>query len=229
MNWHAGQNETSLMPIRIEAIVDTICPWCYIGKKRLEKALSREQLDNLIINWRPFLLNPDMPNGGIDRKLYLSAKFGGAESATRVYKAIETAGAAVGIDFKFDDIKITPDSTDSHRLIFKVCSERPAVGNALVEDLFVAYFLEGQNIGDLDILTEIAVTHGEDRTEILDYLAGDMDRDFVGQENRVAHQMGVTGVPCFVFNGRHALSGAQEPEILQRMVRLARQEETPAL
>tara|TARA_E500000318_G_scaffold34690_1_gene33947 strand:- start:108 stop:797 length:690 start_codon:yes stop_codon:yes gene_type:complete len=228
MNWHAGQNETSLMPIRIEAIVDTICPWCYIGKKRLEKALSREQLDNLIINWRPFLLNPDMPNGGIDRKLYLSAKFGGAESATRVYKAIETAGAAVGIDFKFDDIKITPDSTDSHRLIFKVCSERPAVGNALVEDLFVAYFLEGQNIGDLDILAEIAVTHGEDRNEILDYLAGDMDRDFVGQENRVAHQMGVTGVPCFVFNGRHALSGAQEPEILQRMVRLARQEETPA-
>tara|TARA_R110002049_G_scaffold30316_7_gene103346 strand:+ start:5055 stop:5744 length:690 start_codon:yes stop_codon:yes gene_type:complete len=229
MNWHAGQNETSLMPIRIEAIVDTICPWCYIGKKRLEKALSREQLDNLIINWRPFLLNPDMPNGGIDRKLYLSAKFGGAESATRVYKAIETAGAAVGIDFKFDDIKITPDSRDSHRLIFKVCSERPAVGNALVEDLFVAYFLEGQNIGDLDILAEIAVTHGEDRNEILDYLAGDMDRDFVGQENRVAHQMGVTGVPCFVFNGRHALSGAQEPEILQRMVRLARQEETPAL
>ena len=229
MNWHAGQNETSLMPIRIEAIVDTICPWCYIGKKRLEKALSREQLDNLIINWRPFLLNPDMPNGGIDRKLYLSAKFGGAESATRVYKAIETAGAAVGIDFKFDDIKITPDSTDSHRLIFKVCSERPAVGNALVEDLFVAYFLEGQNIGDLDILAEIAETHGEDRNEILDYLAGDMDRDFVGQENRVAHQMGVTGVPCFVFNGRHALSGAQEPEILQRMVRLARQEETPAL
>ncbi|PKR59423.1 DsbA family oxidoreductase [Thalassospira lohafexi] len=228
MNWHAGQNETSLMPIRIEAIVDTICPWCYIGKKRLEKALSREQLDNLIINWRPFLLNPDMPNGGIDRKLYLSAKFGGTESATRVYKAIETAGAAVGIDFKFDDIKITPDSTDSHRLIFKVCSERPAVGNALVEDLFVAYFLEGQNIGDLDILAEIAVTHGEDRNEILDYLAGDMDRDFVGQENRVAHQMGVTGVPCFVFNGRHALSGAQEPEILQRMVRLARQEETPA-
>jgi|TARA_R110000782_G_scaffold71156_1_gene142772 predicted DsbA family dithiol-disulfide isomerase len=229
MNWHAGQNETSLMPIRIEAIVDTICPWCYIGKKRLEKALSREQLDNLIINWRPFLLNPDMPNGGIDRKLYLSAKFGGADSATRVYKAIETAGAAVGIDFKFDDIKITPDSTDSHRLIFKVCSERPAVGNALVEDLFVAYFLEGQNIGDPDILAEIAVTHGEDRSEILDYLAGDMDRDFVGQENRVAHQMGVTGVPCFVFNGRHALSGAQEPEILQRMVRLARQEETPAL
>jgi len=228
MNWHAGQNETSLMPIRVEAIVDTICPWCYIGKKRLEKALSREQLDNLIINWRPFLLNPDMPNGGIDRKLYLSAKFGGTESATRVYKAIETAGAAVGIEFKFDDIKITPDSTDSHRLIFKVCSERPAVGNALVEDLFVAYFLEGQNIGDLDILAEIAVTHGEDRNEILDYLAGDMDRDFVGQENRVAHQMGVTGVPCFVFNGRHALSGAQEPEILQRMVRLARQEETPA-
>ncbi|NIZ02284.1 DsbA family oxidoreductase [Thalassospira lucentensis] len=228
MNWHAGQNETSLMPIRVEAIIDTICPWCYIGKKRLEKALSREQLDNLIISWRPFLLNPDMPNGGIDRKLYLSAKFGGAESAARVYKAIEAAGAAVGIDFQFDAIKTTPDSTDSHRLIFKVCSERPAVGNALVEDLFVAYFLEGQNIGDHDILAEIAVTHGEDRSEILDYLAGDMDRDFVGQENRVAHQMGVTGVPCFVFNGRHALSGAQEPDILQRMVRLARQEEAPS-
>lgn len=227
MNWQVGQSEPSMSPIRIEAIVDTICPWCYIGKKRLEKALSREKLDNLIINWRPFLLNPDMPSGGIDRKLYLSAKFGGSESAARVYKAIEDAGAAVGINFKFDQIKVTPDSTDSHRLIFKVCAERPAVGNALVEDLFVAYFLEGQDIGDHELLADIAVRHGEDRSEILEYLSGDMDREFVGQENRVAHQMGVTGVPCFLFNSRHALSGAQEPDILQRMIRLARQEEIP--
>jgi len=102
MNWQFGQSEPSNAPIRIEAIVDTICPWCYIGKKRLEKALAREKLDNLIIHWRPFLLNPDMPSGGIDRKLYLSAKFGGAESAERVYRAIEDAGAAVGIPFKFD-------------------------------------------------------------------------------------------------------------------------------
>lgn len=207
--------------------MDTICPWCYIGKKRLEIALSREKLDTMIIKWSPFLLNPDMPAGGIDRHLYLSAKFGGAESATRVYKAIEAAGAAVGIDFQFDRIRVTPDSTDSHRLIYKVCSERPAVGNDLVEDLFVAYFLQGLDIGDHDILAEIAVSHGEDRSEILDYLACDLDRGFVGQENRMAHQMGVTGVPCFLFNGRHALSGAQEPAILQRMIRMARQETTP--
>ena len=227
MNWHFGQSEPSNSPIRIEAIVDTICPWCYIGKKRLEKALSREKLDNMIIHWRPFLLNPDMPSGGIDRKLYLSAKFGGSESAERVYKAIEDAGSAVGIDFRFDMIKVTPDSTDSHRLIFKVCAERPAVGNALVEDLFAAYFLEGQDISNHELLADIAVGHGEDRNEILEYLASDMDRDFVGQENRVAHQMGVTGVPCFLFNSRHALSGAQESDILQRMIRLARQEEIP--
>lgn len=227
MNWQFGQNESSTVPIRIEAIVDTICPWCYIGKKRLEKALSREKLDNMIVHWRPFLLNPDMPSGGIDRKLYLSAKFGGADSAARVYKAIEDAGAAVGIPFRFDEIKVTPDSTDSHRLIYKVSTERPAVGNDLVEDIFVAYFLEGLDIGDLDLLADIAVRHGEDRNEIMEYLASDMDREFVGQENRVAHQMGVTGVPCFLFNNRHALSGAQEPDILQRMIRLARQEETP--
>jgi predicted DsbA family dithiol-disulfide isomerase len=228
MNWQVGQSEPSMSPIRIEAIVDTICPWCYIGKKRLEKALAREKLDNLIIHWRPFLLNPDMPSGGIDRKLYLSAKFGGSESASRVYKAIEDAGAAVGIDFKFDQIKVTPDSTDSHRLIYKVCAERPAVGNDLVEDLFVAYFLEGKDIGDLDLLIDIAVRHGEDHSEIHEYLTGDMDREYVGQENRVAHQMGVTGVPCFLFNSRHALSGAQEPDILQRMIRLERQEQVPA-
>ena len=101
------------------------------------------------------------------------------------------------------------------------------MGNDLVEDLFVAYFLEGQDIGDHELLADIAVRHGEDRNEILEYLAGDMDREFVGQENRVAHQMGVTGVPCFLFNSRHALSGAQEPDILQRMIRLARQEEIP--
>jgi len=227
MNWQVGQSEASNSPIRIEAIVDTICPWCYIGKKRLEKALSREKLDNLIIHWRPFLLNPAMPSGGIDRKLYLSAKFGGSESAERVYKAIEDAGAAVSIPFRFDLINVTPDSTDSHRLIYKVCAERPAVGNDLVEDLFVAYFLEGQDIGNHELLADIAVRHGEDRNEILEYLAGDMDREFVSQENRVAHQMGVTGVPCFLFNSRHALSGAQEPDILQRMIRLARQEEIP--
>jgi predicted DsbA family dithiol-disulfide isomerase len=227
MNWQFGQSEPSHSPIRIEAIIDTICPWCYIGKRRLETALAREKLDNLIIHWRPFLLNPDMPSDGIDRKLYLSAKFGGTESAERVYKAIEDAGAAVGIPFKFDQIKVTPDSTDSHRLIFKVCTERPAVGNNLVEDLFVAYFLDGQDIGDQELLADIAVRHGEDRNEILEYLSSDMDREFVGQENRVAHQMGVTGVPCFLFNSRHALSGAQEPDILQRMIRLARQEQNP--
>ena len=227
MNWQPAHNETPMMPVRIEAIIDTVCPWCYIGKKRLEKALVRKKLVHMPITWRPFLLNPDMPTGGIDRKLYLSAKFGGTESAARVYKAIEAAGAAVGIDFNFNAIRLTPDSTDSHRLIYKVCAERPAVGNDLVEDLFTAYFLHGRDIGDIDVLVEIAVTHGEDRNEILDYLGGDMDREFVSQENRVAHQMGVTGVPCFLFNGRHALSGAQEPDILQRMIRLARQEETP--
>jgi predicted DsbA family dithiol-disulfide isomerase len=135
MNWQPGHSKAPMAPIRIEAIIDTVCPWCYIGKKRLEKALVREKLDHMPITWRPFLLNPDMPTGGIDRKLYLSAKFGGTESATRVYKAIEAAGAAVGIDFNFDAIRLTPDSTDSHRLIYKVCAERSAVGNDLVEDL----------------------------------------------------------------------------------------------
>jgi predicted DsbA family dithiol-disulfide isomerase len=211
--------------LRIEAIVDTICPWCYIGKRRLEEALTREGLSDFPINWRPFLLNPDMPPGGIDRHLYLSAKFGGTESASRVYRSIAAAGAVVGINFNFDAIAVTPDSTDSHRLVFKMCAEDPDIGNDLVEDLFAAYFLNGQDIGDHNILADIAVTHGGDRSEILDYLDSDLDREFVTHENRIAHQIGVTGVPCYLFNGRHALSGAQEPDILQRMIQLGRQED----
>ncbi|MFH1803553.1 MAG: DsbA family oxidoreductase [Pseudomonadota bacterium] len=211
--------------LKVEAIVDTICPWCYIGKKRLEEALKREGLEGFPVVWRPFLLNPDMPAGGMDRHLYLSTKFGGSESASRVYNAIAAAGAGIGISFNFNSIRLTPDSTDSHRMIYKICAERPETGNDLIEDLFAAYFLNGQDIGDHDLLAEIAVRHGADRAEILDYLDSDMDREFVMRENRTAHQLGVSGVPCFLFNGRHALSGAQEPDILQRMIRLARQED----
>jgi predicted DsbA family dithiol-disulfide isomerase len=215
-----------LSALRVEAIVDTVCPWCYIGKKRLEKALETEGLSGFAIEWRPFLLNPDMPQGGVDRKWYLSTKFGGIESAKRVYKSIALAGANVDIDFNFDAIAITPDSTLSHRLIYKMCAERPDIGNALVEDIFAAYFLRGRDIGHPDVLVDIAMRHGADRSEIIDYLHSDMDYDFVVQESRLAHQLGVSGVPCFLFNGRHALSGAQEPGILQRMIRLARQEDT---
>lgn len=215
-----------LSAMRIEAIVDTVCPWCYIGKKRLEKALKKENLSGFAIQWRPFLLNPDIPEGGVDRQWYLSTKFGGMESANRVYKSIAAAGASVGIDFDFDAIRVTPDSTQSHRLIYKMCAENPAIGSDLIEDIFTAYFLHGQDIGDRNILVEIAVSHGADRSEIIDYLHGDMDQEFIIQESRLAHQLGVSGVPCFLFNGRHALSGAQEPAILQRMIRLARQEDS---
>jgi predicted DsbA family dithiol-disulfide isomerase len=207
----------------LDVFSDTICPWCYVGKRRLERALQARPQRDLKIRWRAFQLNPGMPADGMDRKAYIDAKFGGAERARAIYDTVRAAGVSEGIAFDFDRIRRTPSTLQSHRLIrFAGGQDRQ---NETMEALFRAYFTDGRNIGDRAVLAEVAADAGLDRDEAADYLAGDADAEAVLGEDALARRAGINGVPCFIFNGRFALSGAQEPEAFFQLFDLAREEE----
>jgi predicted DsbA family dithiol-disulfide isomerase len=209
--------------MNLDVFSDTICPWCYIGKRRLERALQERPQRDLKIRWRAFQLNPGMPAEGMDRKAYIDAKFGGAERARTIYDTVRAAGASEGIAFAFDRITRTPSTLQSHRLIrFAGGQDRQ---NETLEALFRAYFLDGRDIGDRAELAEVAADAGLDRDEAADYLAGDEDAEAVLAEDAMARRAGINGVPCFIFNGRFALSGAQEPEAFFQLFDLTREDE----
>jgi len=195
--------------MKVDIISDTVCPWCFIGKRRFEKALSARPEIKPTITWHPFQLNPEMPVDGVDRKTYLESKFGGPEGAERVYDAIREAGAAEDIAFNFDAISVTPNSIDSHRVIHWADGEGKQ--DAVVEALFRGYFLEGSNIGDPSILAETADSCGMDGALIGERLAGDNDREAIVATAQRASAMGVSGVPCFVVDSKYVISGAQDP------------------
>ncbi len=196
--------------MRIDIFSDVICPWCFIGKKRLEKALELRPLPDLQIHWRAFQLNPGMPAEGMDRQAYLAAKFGGPESAQRIYDTVGAAGRRSGVAFAFDKITRTPNTVAAHRLVR--FAERFGRQDAMVEALFQAYFLQGRNLSDLDALAEIAAVAGLDGAAVRGYLDSDEDTETVLAEDAYARKLGIGGVPCFIVDGRYALSGAQEPE-----------------
>ena len=182
----------------------------------MEQALALRPHVDIDLVWRPFLLNREIPADGIDRTAYLIRKFGSEARVRRIYGAIAQAGESVDIDFAFDRIDRTPNSVDSHRLI------RYALLNGanprIIETLFFEYFIEGLDIGRQDVLQEIGARDGLDGAAIGAYLNSEEDIDFVYNENTRAHRMGVNGVPAFVFNEKMVISGAQEPQILARMI-----------
>ena len=192
--------------ITIDVFSDPICPWCYIGKKRLDQALAARPDLPIAVRWRAFQLNPDMPRDGMDRQSYLSAKF--------------------GIDFQFDKIPRTPSTLNAHRLIRY--AQRPGVEKAdgLMPALFQAYFIDGKDIGDVAVLLDIAQAVGLDRPAVQEYLNSREDEDEVQAEDVFARRLGIGGVPCFIIDGKYALSGAQEPEAFLPLLDMAVQEQT---
>jgi predicted DsbA family dithiol-disulfide isomerase len=202
--------------MEIQVIYDTICPWCFIGKRRLENALVLRPDITPTFRWRPFLLNREMPPEGIDRTAYLIRKFGSEARVRRIYGTIAETGQSVDIDFAFDRIHRTPNSVDSHRLV--MFAERHGLADAIVERLFVEFFLGGRDIGTRDILCEIAGDAGLDIALVDAFLSSEEDIESVYDENTRAHRMGVNGVPAFVFNDRMVIAGAQEPQVLARML-----------
>jgi predicted DsbA family dithiol-disulfide isomerase len=213
--------------MHIDIISDTVCPWCFIGKRRLEKAMSQRPDMNFEVLWRPFQLNPDMPREGMDRRQYVETKFGGRERAKQIYEHIEDAGRSEGIAFAYDKIARTPNTLDSHRLIKWAATA--GVQDAAVEALFRRYFLEGGDIGDAALLTEVAREIGMDAELVAELLAGDSDLEQTKAEDVMARQMGVTGVPCFIIGRKYAVSGAQDPAVLvQAFDLVAKEGEGPA-
>ena len=182
----------------------------------MEQALILRPHVNVKLVWRPFLLHRELPANGTDRSAYLIHKFGSEARVRRIYGAIAQAGESVDIDFAFDRIDRTPNSVDSHRLI------RYAIRNnadpCIVEKLFFEYFIEGLDIGRQDVLQEIGARAGLNGDAVGVYLSSEEDIDYVYDENTRAHRMGVNGVPAFIFNEKMVISGAQEPQILARMI-----------
>ena len=205
--------------MRVDIVSDTICPWCYIGKRRFERALSTHRTAGAAVEWRPFQLNPDMPAGGMDRQSYMVAKFGSEERVAEIFGAIERAGEAEGIRFAFDRVARTPNTVDSHRLI--AFAGLHDVQNAAVNALFRRYFERGEDIGDSEVLTAAGADAGLDEAELRRFLADGEGTEQVRRESAAASQRGISGVPCFIFENRYAVSGAQTPEVFERVFDLA--------
>ena len=202
--------------IKLDIISDPICPWCYIGKSGLDRALAKNPDHPFRIEWHPFQLNPDMPEGGVDRRDYLETKFGGKENAVRVYGQIADAAKAAGLPIHFEGIKKTPNTINAHRLIHWAGLEGRQT--AVVSKLFQAYFVDGQDIGDTGVLTEIGVAAEMDRDMLTRLLASDSDTDDIRARDAHARERGVTGVPCFIVGNQHALPGAQPPELWEKVL-----------
>jgi predicted DsbA family dithiol-disulfide isomerase len=206
--------------ITIDLVSDVVCPWCYLGKARLELAIADVQDEvSIDINWRPYQLNPDYPPEGVDQQVELAKKLGGKENMDRGHAQLTAMGKEVGINFDFDAIKIGPNTLNAHRLIHWAGVESRDMQNAVVSALFKANFEQGRNVGDNAVLIEIAKEAGLDGALIERLLATDSDKDMITSEIDAAKQMGVNGVPFFIIDQQYAVSGAQLREVLANAFR----------
>jgi predicted DsbA family dithiol-disulfide isomerase len=203
--------------MQIDVISDTVCPWCFIGKRRLMHAMALRSHIAFDVKWRPYRLDPTVPKTGMDRQAYMRAKFGDDPmKIVEMYKLIAQEGAKDGIEFDFAAIVRRPNTLDSHRLIR--WAEIAGVQDDVVERLFIAYFENGEDIGDIRVLADIADTCGMDGVEVAQMLESDTDIALVEREDQIAHEMGVTGVPAMIFGGKLAVSGAREAEMLAAVI-----------
>jgi predicted DsbA family dithiol-disulfide isomerase len=204
--------------MQIDIYSDIVCPWCYVGKRRLERALTSVG-GAVHVTWRPFQLNPTMPLEGMDRTTYLKSKFGSLEVFGRMKEQLLAAGAEEGIPFAFEKIQRTPNTFSAHRLVWYAAEHGQQ--DEVVEALFRSYFVEGKNIGDVKTLAHAAAEAGLDRTEIEHFLASEKGVVEVKTEEAMGRRLGIRGVPYFVFNGRISLSGAQPPDIIVSAIQQA--------
>jgi predicted DsbA family dithiol-disulfide isomerase len=202
--------------MQIDIVSDTVCPWCFIGKRRLERALALRPDMEFDIRWRAYRLDPTIPPEGVDRKQYMQAKFGNNPNRQAMQDALKQAGDGEGIAFAFDKIARSPNTIDSHRLIRWAASA--GVQNEVVERLFEAYFEEGRDIGNADVLVEIASDAGMDSATVADLLEQGADREIIENEDAMAHRLGITGVPTFIFQNKYLVSGAVDPEALLEII-----------
>jgi predicted DsbA family dithiol-disulfide isomerase len=204
---------------RIDIVSDAICPWCYIGKRQMERALATlagESL-NFSIHWNPFQLNPDMAKEGVDRASYRAWKFGSAEKSVAIDARIVEAAAQVGLAFRPERIKRTPNTIDAHRLIW--FAGQNGVQDATVEAVFRAYFIDAEDIGQHSVLVDCAVASGLDRDQVAAFLAGDLADKEMRAADQASREAGVSGVPSFFLDGYGLFSGAMPAESMANAFR----------
>ncbi|WP_300019041.1 DsbA family oxidoreductase [uncultured Roseobacter sp.] len=203
-------------PIKLDIMSDPICPWCYIGKTHLDKALADHPDHPFKIEWHPFQLNPDMPREGMDRRAYLEGKFGGKDGAVRAYVPVVEHAEAAGLKIDFEGMKRTPNTLDAHRLIHWAGIEGRQT--AAVSALFTAYFVEARDIGDHDVLADIADGIDMDAAVVRKLLLSDADEEDIRARDAHSRSMGLNSVPTFIIAGKHAVPGAQPPELWTKVI-----------
>ena len=219
--------------VKLDIISDPICPWCFIAKSYLDRALEQRADHPFTIEWHPFQLNPDMPAGGMDRRTYLERKFGGQDRAVQAYLPVVEHATKAGLDIDLEGIKTTPNTLDAHRLIYWAGIEGRQT--AVVNALFKAYFQQGHDIGSQSTLIDIAADAGLDRDIITRLMTSDADLEDTKARDQSLRDMGVNSVPTFIIAGKHVVTGAQPSEfwvtviddILQSLVSEA--DPTPAV
>ncbi|MBS0279546.1 MAG: DsbA family oxidoreductase [Proteobacteria bacterium] len=202
--------------MQIDFISDTVCPWCFIGKRRLARAIAMRPAISFDVRYRPYRLDPSLPKGGMDRDAYMTEKFGKNGGVEDAQKVIAAEGAKEGIEFDFAAIRRAPNTLDSHRLIR--WAALTGAQDEVVERLFAAYFENGEDIGDIRVLADIADVSGMDGAQVADMLESDQDSALVEREDQLAREMGVTGVPAMIFANKVAVSGAREPQVLTMVI-----------
>jgi predicted DsbA family dithiol-disulfide isomerase len=196
--------------IKLDILSDPICPWCYIGKTNLDAALAAQPDHPFAIEWHPFQLNPNMPPEGVDRRTYLETKFGGKDGAISVYGQIDRAARAVGLTINFEGIQHTPNTFNAHRLIHWAGIEGRQ--SLVVATLFKAYFQDGRDIGDTDVLCELAQIAGMDAAMTQRLLDSDTDAADLRAREEHSRKMGVSAVPTFIVANQAVVPGAQKPD-----------------
>ena len=208
--------------IKLDIMSDPICPWCYIGKAHLHRALESEPDHPFAIEWHPFQLNPDMPAEGMDRRAYLEGKFGGKEGAVRAYAPVVEHAEKAGLKINFEAMQRTPNTLNAHRLIHWAGIEGRQT--AAVSALFKAYFVDARDIGDAEVLADIADGIEMDASVVTRLLATDEDMEDIRKRDAHSREMGINSVPTFIVGGRHAVPGAQPPELWKKVLAELRNE-----
>jgi predicted DsbA family dithiol-disulfide isomerase len=202
--------------IKLDILSDPICPWCYIGKAHLDRALAARPNHPFTIEWHPFQLNPKMPSDGMDRRTYLENKFGSKEGAVKAYLPVIEHAEKAGLSINFENMAWTPNTINAHRLIHWAGIEQKQ--NAAVDALFTAYFVQARNIGNIDVLSDIADSIEMDAAVVRKLLQSDADQEEIAKRETHSRKMGVTSVPTFIVAQQHAIPGAQPPELWEKVI-----------
>ncbi|WP_120504980.1 DsbA family oxidoreductase [Sulfitobacter mediterraneus] len=203
-------------PIKLDVMSDPICPWCYIGKAHLDKALAERPDHPFLIEWHPFQLNPDMPAGGMGRRAYLEGKFGGKEAAVRAYAPVVEHAEKAGLNINFEAMQRTPNTLNAHRLIH--WSGIEGRQTAAVSALFKAYFVDARDIGDVEVLADIADSIEMDAAVVAKLLQSDEDAQAIRDRDAHSREMGINSVPTFIVGNQHAVPGAQPPALWLKVI-----------